>query len=180
MVKKTAINSKDRNKTISMEIIDLNERPNWLLVVTDWLHNEWQDYFLSQSPLSDNDVSRGYSERKKLLESHLGLESIPVTFVLSINNKPAGCVSLIRYQSRRDELNCEWLTNLYILEEHRKQGFGSMLVNHLAGYAKSQGIAELYLYTVKSVEFYSRLGWKEVSGHSTNLRILSKKLTDGF
>lgn len=183
-----------------IEIVNLSEHPHLLPVVAAWLDKEWsgrmsnshQKLFTEQllsekSQAGDHSFSVNGSQnsqfpsspesRLKQLDSHLGFESIPCTFVLVIQEQPLGCVSLIRYQSSENNQIGEWLTNLYVCDEIRGQGRGRQLVDHLIKYADSLDVGKLYLYTTEYADFYVHLGWRLEASVAGELQILTKDLS---
>ena len=52
-----------------------------------------------------------------------------------------------------------WLSGLYIAESRREQGIGTTLVNVIERKARELSAWKLFLYTLKSEGFYTRLGW---------------------
>jgi len=52
-----------------------------------------------------------------------------------------------------------WLSGLYIAESRGEQGIGTTLVNVIERKGKELSARKLYLYTLKSEGFYTRLRW---------------------
>jgi GNAT superfamily N-acetyltransferase len=58
-----------------------------------------------------------------------------------------------------------WLSALYVVPKHRRQGIGALLVERVAAEALSLGYPRVYLYTLDQMPFYGRLGW-----HTSHVR----------
>ena len=65
-----------------------------------------------------------------------------------------------------------WVALLYTHKDHRKKGYGGMLLNEIETRAKKHGLAKIYLYTFTAESLYRKRGWKvfdrvEYKGHDT-------------
>jgi amino-acid N-acetyltransferase len=54
------------------------------------------------------------------------------------------------------------LRSLSVSEEKRNAGIGQKLVHHIEGYAKKQGLKNLYLLTTTAASFFSKRGYTVV------------------
>ena len=54
-----------------------------------------------------------------------------------------------------------WMAALYVAPEARGQGLAGNLQQHVIGYARAQGYAELLLYSACR-DFYERFGWQYI------------------
>jgi GNAT superfamily N-acetyltransferase len=83
-------------------------------------------------------------------------------FVLRDNEVPAGCGGIQLY-------GCEFaeLKRMYVRPQFRGLGYGEMLVNHLADYARVHGIGLLRLETGihqgPAICLYERVGFQRIA-----------------
>jgi len=133
-------------------ISNLVDCPQHLPQVASWIFNEWGNLIQG---LTLNAV-----EAK--LQTHLNLDSIPLTLVASFDGMPVGTASLV-YQdmSSRPDLT-PWLASVYVAFEYRNQGIGSRLVKAAEETAKGFRISQLYLFTPDKERFYTWLGWSVI------------------
>ncbi len=157
-------------------IRDLVERQEWLDIVANWHHQEW---LKGRTNASDLQAQRSFGKRVAVLREHFQHEPIPTTFVAELNNEPIGSASLVFYQFTEHHRRTEWLTNVFVIPEHRKQGIGQALVNHVCDYAVANSVKELMLYTRDHSIYYQQLGWQAAGTglvQGRNVAILSKRL----
>ncbi len=57
-----------------------------------------------------------------------------------------------------------WISDLVVDPKYQKQGIGKMLIAEVVTKSKELGFDKIYLFTFDEgvVEYYSRLGWKEI------------------
>jgi GNAT superfamily N-acetyltransferase len=83
-------------------------------------------------------------------------------FVLRENGTPAGCGGIQLYGSEYGELK-----RMYVRPQFRGLGFGKLLVEYLAGYARSNGISILRLETGihqrAAIRLYEGMGFQLIS-----------------
>ena len=149
-----------------MEIVRLNEHPEFIPTLAEWHYNQW-------SYLHDVDsVERRIAEFEEETKS----SGIPQTYVAVADGKLLGSVSLLLHDMDiRMELS-PWLASLYVPVEQRKQGVGSTLVRHAVREADRLGHRILYLYTPDREAFYVRLGWsllERTDFHGHNVPIMT-------
>ncbi len=94
------------------------------------------------------------------LREHLNKTTLPLTFVAFSGSVPVGSASLTLYDLPIRQNLSPWLSTVFVLSEHRKQGIGSALVKHVVEKASALDIPRLYLFTPDQLNLYSRLGWK--------------------
>lgn len=122
----------------------------FLSVVARWHH----DYCLARG------LRSSLERRLEQLRPHLASSSIPVTFLARKGEEPLGCVSLVRYQASAGGGERVWMSNLYVCAEVRRRGLGGALVRRAQGYAREQGLTELWLFTDQWQDFYRQRGWQ--------------------
>jgi predicted GNAT family acetyltransferase len=81
--------------------------------------------------------------------------------------EPNGCFMLLSGQERIGLATCisygkvGWFGNLIVKKAYRKQGAGSLLVNHAVSYLKSLGATTIGLYAYTHlIDFYAKIGFK--------------------
>jgi len=121
-------------------------------IIAHWHHEEW-GYF-----------NPGDSVEKRItnLQTHLGREQIPTTFISLSGGILLGSASLIAHDmDTRMDLS-PWLASIYVLPENRGQGIGTALVERVIEEAVELGIETLYLFTPDRKGFFASLGWSVV------------------
>lgn len=82
-------------------------------------------------------------------------------FVLRADGRPAGCGGVKIFGRDYGELK-----RMYVRPEFRGAGLGERLVNHLADYARAQGVARLRLETGcaqhAAIRLYERVGFTRI------------------
>lgn len=131
-----------------IRILPLSEVPEHSELITDWLFQAFgsensRDFFAS------------------IVNSSLRPESLPVTFVALLDDKPVGTVGLWRCDliSRQDLY--PWLAALYIDESQRGCGLGAQLQQYVEAFSRRAGFNELYLYATFA-DYYERFGWEYI------------------
>ena len=99
---------------------------------------------------------------------------VPTTF-LAIDGELLGSAAIVANDMEtRPELS-PWLASVYVAAQHRNNGIGSKLVNHVVEQAKLNDINKLYLMTPDKKYFYQALGWKHIDEeryHGFNVTIM--------
>ena len=82
-------------------------------------------------------------------------------FVLRVDHAPAGCGGIKLFGREFGELK-----RMYVRPEFRGRKYGELLVEHLAGYARANGITLLRLETgihqQAAIRLYERLGFRRI------------------
>lgn len=149
---KTNLVSKKSNINIST----LQDAPTHFAQVATWHHQECERQGL-QSTLAT---------RQQRLLLHVQNDEIPKTIILTQGEHLIGCVSLVNYTYRVDSsvlipANSApvWLSNLFVVEDKRKQGFGNLLIEAAKNYVGKLGAEELWLSAAEYTEYYQKRGW---------------------
>jgi GNAT superfamily N-acetyltransferase len=127
----------------------LKNRPEHLLTVARWVHDEWTHV---TDPDFENQVqvSRGW----------LNDERIPLCLVALEGERCVGTVSIfVDDLASRQDLT-PWLAALYVDAEYRDRGIGGALIERLLAVARGLGIRRLYLHTETASGYYRRKGWR--------------------
>ena len=152
-------------KNFSVTIQSLEILPEYFSQVAQWHHEECERQGLNST----------LSLRQQRLILHMQPTLVPKTLVLLRGDKLLGCVSLVNYAYRRQEPVARgiaalkndndaplWLSNLFVADNERRQGFGNLLVDAAKKYARESGAQELWLSAAEYTEFYERRGWSIV------------------
>jgi GNAT superfamily N-acetyltransferase len=178
-------------------LVNLSAAPHCLATIAQWQHNQWlqtlqpkQADLFAAVPMVP---AEALNERQQQLRQHLGANLIPTTFVLLEKGQAVGSASLVNYRSRESsglvsqdaepskggDKNTVWLTNMFVLPEHRKQGLAQVLLNRAEDYARSLQLKNIYLYAQDAEGYYKKRGWlvlKTVMLEGQKLKVLVRHL----
>jgi len=105
-------------------------------------------------PLYPSKSRHGYSVDKLLAQG-------VAFFVLRENGAPAGCAGIQLFASDYGELK-----RMYVRPQFRGFGFGKLLLDHLADYARAHGVGLLRLETgihqAAAISLYERMGFQRI------------------
>jgi len=105
-------------------------------------------------PLYPATSRHGYSVEKLIAQA-------VAFFVLRDNDAPAGCGGIELFGTAYGELK-----RMYVRPHFRGLGFGKMLLDHLADYARTHGISLLRLETgihqTAGIRLYERMGFQRI------------------
>ncbi len=105
--------------------------------------------------------------RQQRLLLHVQHNAIPKTIIALQNQALVGCVSLVNYTYRTDSSVLiprnsapVWLSNLFVMDKLRQQGFGNVLIEAAKKYALDFGAKELWLSASEFTDYYQKRGWE--------------------
>jgi GNAT superfamily N-acetyltransferase len=105
-------------------------------------------------PLYPRESRHGYSVEKMIAQA-------VVFFVLRADDTPAGCGGIQLFGTAYGELK-----RMYVRPAFRSSGFGKLLLDHLAEYARAQGVGLLRLETgihqAAAIRLYERAGFQRI------------------
>ena len=105
-------------------------------------------------PLYPKESNHGFSI-EKLLQEKVDF------FVARVNVKPASCGAIKLFGSDYGEVK-----RLYVRPQFRGLGLGKLMLNHLADFAKNNGVSVLRLetgiYQTEALGLYERVGFKKI------------------
>ncbi len=138
----------------SFSIVKLSEKPKFADVCAAWSFGEWGSQIADRT-LEQNLVRyRGTASQT---------DKLPLTWVIIVNDRPAGMISLKDNDHPDHNDLSPWLASLYIHPEYRGRGFAAKLIEHVENFAKTElKIQHLYLFTHTANELYKKQGWIEV------------------
>jgi N-acetylglutamate synthase-like GNAT family acetyltransferase len=161
---------------MQLKITPLKNSPEIFSQVALWHHQECERQGLKST----------LELRRERLVKHIQSESIPKTFIATLNDELIGCVSLVNYAYGRDGVRAKvtdtplWLSNLFVLPQFRNQGIGNQLIEKAKTHASELKLPELWLTATEFTDYYqkrdwaiarkTRLGGKQVNVMRVNLK----------
>src|SRR5262245_60171319 len=105
-------------------------------------------------PLYPRESRHGFSVEKLLAEG-------VAFFLIRSNGMPAGCGGIKLYGVEYGELK-----RMYVRPQFRGLGFAKLLIEHLSGYARKQGVnllrLETGIYQQEAIGLYERMGFQSI------------------
>ena len=152
------------------QLVNLASVPACLPAIADWQHRQWLSSrpLMASPQLNKADETRALNERISQLRLHLAASLIPVTFVMLYRREPVGSVSLVSYRATDAIHASVWLTNMFVLAEHRQQGLAQALLHRAEDYARSIQVPSLNLYAKSARDFYLKRHWRTVNSVEIN------------
>ncbi len=141
---------------MQIKITPLKNSPDYFSQVALWHHQECERQGLKST----------LELRRERLIKHIQSESIPKTFIATINDELVGCVSLVNYAYGRDSVRAKitetplWLSNLFVQPEYRNRGIGNQLIEKAKAYAQELKLTELWLTATEFTDYYKKRGWE--------------------
>ncbi|GGY61780.1 hypothetical protein GCM10011613_01520 [Cellvibrio zantedeschiae] len=137
----------------------LQHAPEHFAQVAAWHHQECERQGLQSS----------LSIRQQRLLLHVQHSALPKTIIALEGEELVGCVSLVNYTYRTDSSvlippnsATVWLSNLYVMTEKRRQGFGNLLIEAAKKYSQEFGANELWLSAAEFTDYYQKRAWEVV------------------
>ncbi len=138
----------------SFSIVELSEKSEFADVCAAWSFGEWGSQIAGRT-LEQNLVRY----RSTVSQS----DKLPLTWVIIVNDRPAGMISLKDNDHPDHNDLSPWLASLYIHPEYRGKGLAVKLIAHVENFAKTElKIPRLYLFTHTADALYKKQGWIEV------------------
>jgi GNAT superfamily N-acetyltransferase len=105
------------------------------------------------------------------LREHLEERPYPFTLVLLYADRPVGCVHGVESElDERPDLE-PFIAALFVVEERRGEGLGSLLLNAAERQARAAGFATAYLCAWSRPEWYIARGWTIVEPEAGEKRV---------
>jgi Acetyltransferase (GNAT) domain len=158
-------------KKTDLNVQLLQHTPEHFAQVAAWHHQECERQGLHSS----------LAIRQQRLLLHVQHNLIPKTLILLHGKQLVGCVSLVNYTYRTDnsvliparaptsagaiksaQSAPLWLSNLFVVDEARQQGFGNMLIEAAKDYVQALGAGEVWLSAAEFTCYYQKRGWAVV------------------
>lgn len=141
---------------MQLTITPLKNFPEYFSQVALWHHQECERQGLKST----------LELRRERLIKHIESESIPKTFIATLNNELVGCVSLVNYAYGRDSVRAKitdtpvWLSNLFVQPQYRNNGIGNQLIEKAKAYARELKLTELWLTATEFTDYYQKRNWE--------------------
>jgi len=141
---------------MQIKITPLKNSPEYFSRVALWHHQECERQGLKST----------LELRRERLLKHIQSESIPKTFIATLDNELAGCVSLVNYAYGRDSVRAKitdtplWLSNLFVQPSFRNRSIGNQLIEKAKAYALELQLTELWLTATEFTDYYQKRGWE--------------------
>lgn len=146
-------------KKAEIKVQLLQYAPEHFAQVAAWHHQECERQGLQSS----------LAIRQQRLLLHVQHSAIPKTIIALEGKQAVGCVSLVNYTYRTDSSvlippnsASVWLSNLYVIDEKRRQGFGNLLIEAAKKYSQDLGASELWLSAAEFTDYYQKRAWEIV------------------
>lgn len=105
-------------------------------------------------PLYPSESRHGFSVQKLIADS-------VAFFVIRDDGSPAGCGGIKLFGAEYGEIK-----RMYVRPQFRGRGFGALMLDHLAAYARSRGVAILRLETGihqhAAIRLYEQVGFQRI------------------
>lgn len=133
-----------------MQIVDLKQAPKHLETLAKWHHQEWADLNPGQSLL----------DRIDKMQDYLGESLVPSTYIALEGEQALGSAAITETDMENHADLSPWLASVYVDQQFRRKGIGSLLVRHVMHEARQAGVKELFLFTPDQANWYQKLGWE--------------------
>lgn len=149
-------------------ITTTRQRPDLVPVVAQWL---WNAFWRSSG--------RSFGQTLDAVKHSVVAPNLPRTFILLVDDVPAGTVSLAEHDlDERPDLT-PWLAGLYVAPDQRGHGLAGMLIKMVEQECRIRGIPTVWLYTNTAERLYERAGWRTVElidHHATLFSLMRRDL----
>lgn len=116
--------------------------------VSEWIWKEWSG---KNGATLENEIYRS--------KHSLCKDRVPQMYIAKLDDKPVGVVSIWNNDLRSRQDLLPWLACLYVKEEYRGNGIGTILQKKAIEVVKELGYERLYLIT-NHENLYEKLEWK--------------------
>ena len=148
-------------ENLNVCIDHLNHHPEFLNEINGWLFKEWttwyEDWGINNEKAAFKDLIKDINRSKR--------EGLPIMIVAYVGTRPIGCIGLDKTDMPNPPKDIigfgPWIVNVYVIDEFRGKGLGSILVKTMMDSVKENKIKNVYLLTDNKKGFYERLGWVE-------------------
>ncbi len=135
-------------KKEDIKIVNLCENKEYLEEVSEWVWKEWSE----SHGASLEDII--YRSKHSICE-----DAVPQMYIALYNEEVVGVVSLWNNDLTARQDLTPWMATLFIKEEYRGLGVGTLLQNKSIEVARNLKYDYLYLIT-DHVGYYEKNGWK--------------------
>ncbi len=148
-------------RTMTFQISNLKERPEFCVEIADRVWNAWW---------RDQGVKLEFISG--LVRDNLGSTGVPFALVAHDGDHFLGTASVIESDMEERPDYTPWVAAVWVDTRARGQGIGQALVLKAAKDALSLGRERIYLCaTVENSLFYERMGWRVIERDVADLNI---------
>lgn len=139
----------------SIDVVPLAEFKHLWQEAAEWSFDAWQHEFPS-------DTVQTYLDQYKLAATKPE-QLLEVFAAISKPDQLLGVATLIHDDELPDALEPgPWLAAVFVTPSERKNGIGSILVDHVVSRASQLGYLKIYLYTEHAEGWYAQKGWTKI------------------
>lgn len=143
----------------------LADRSDGIAIVSKWYYDEWGYLVQGES----------IEQMRDRIEKYMNRDEIPFILLATIADQIIGAAQL-KYREMAEMFpdREHWLGGLYVAANHRRLGYGSLIVEQVAKIAPTYGVQTLHLQTeALDGGLYAALGWKPYAQvRSRGLKVL--------
>ncbi|MGC3981188.1 MAG: GNAT family N-acetyltransferase [Steroidobacteraceae bacterium] len=127
--------------------------PQFIPALANFSYQEWLPVYRQHG--------KDYQAALHSYAQRINTDSLPLALVVTLNGELLGSGSLKLHdiESRRDL--GPWLGGMYVVEQWRGRGIGTLLLEHLLSEAARLKLESLYLWTASAQGWYARHGWHQ-------------------
>ena len=137
-----------------MKIEYLEKDSKYINTIANWFHDWWTNK----------------KETSEIIKEITDSNNVIVNKILLVDNELVGVYQLLKSDNLDYKDNLCWLANIYIKENKRGLGYGSILIKDSIKEAKKQHYPSLYLHS-KHVGLYEKYGFKFIEEVNYNGKI---------
>ncbi|MFO6298966.1 GNAT family N-acetyltransferase [Rahnella selenatireducens] len=143
----------------TLKIVSLADVPQYLDVVTEYLHGEWSDF--------PHWAQKEYI-RQRLIQRMNSRGRQCVLIALDEDEQVVGTAGVMRYELSDVAERKYWLGEVFTPRHLRGKGIGTALVKACISRSRDAGLETLWLYTPDQQGLYGSLGWQEVENREVD------------
>lgn len=135
-----------------MKIYALQQKPDYLDRVAEWLYHEWGTKTEGSSFLAV----------KEKLKKFTNIDKLPINYIALVEGNLVGTFNLMLSDPPKRKDLSPWFGSLYVELNYRNQGIGTFLLKSALSKARELGVQKLYLCTPNRQEMYAKSGWHTI------------------
>lgn len=137
---------------LTVELKPVHSVPEMIRPVAGWLYSEWGRHL----------PGRSIDTAESSLRQDPDANGLPSTLIAVEGSEPVGVARLVESDlESRPDLG-PWLASVFVPEEIRGRGIGTMLCSGIVDIARRSGFPAIYLFTPDRAGFYERQGWSVI------------------
>ena len=149
----------------------LADRLDAVPILSRWYYDEWGHL------KPDESIEHMRSE----VEAYTNRDAIPF-ILLAVRNNDIVAAAQLKFREMAEVFPDKehWLGGVYVPADYRGRGYGSLIVERIAGMAPRYGVQTLYLQTeARDGGLYARLGWTpcaQVKNRGRNVLVMERRV----